>query len=47
VPLTQNLALFAEGRWHRVEDELSDDFDGLGDIDLGGREISAGLAFTF
>lgn len=47
VPVSRNLALFAEGRWHRVEDELSDDFDGLGDIDLGGREISAGLAFSF
>lgn len=47
IPVSQNLALFAEGRWHRAEDELSDDFDGLGDIDLGGREISAGLAFTF
>lgn len=47
VPLTPNVALFAEGRWHRVEDELADDFEGFGDIDLSGRAITGGVALTF
>ena len=47
VPLGTQWSLFAEGRWHSVEDELSGDFAGLGDLDLSGRQISAGASWRF
>lgn len=47
VPLGDAVGLFAEGRWTGAEAELDDDFEGLGDLDLGGREISAGVSFRF
>lgn len=47
VALSPNWALLAEGRWHYAEDEISDDFSGFGDIDLGGREVSLGLSWRF
>jgi opacity protein-like surface antigen len=45
-PITPRLSIFAEGRWTRVEDDLSDDFEGFGKIDLGGREFAAGLSWN-
>lgn len=47
VNLAYGWGLFAEGRWHDAEDELGDDFEGFGDLDLSGREIAAGVAWTF
>jgi hypothetical protein len=48
VPLGQNWALFAEGRWERAEDDLGgDDFEGFGTLDLSGRQVGAGLAWYF
>lgn len=47
VPLSFGWALFAEGRWHEAEDELGDAFEGFGDLDLSGREFSAGVTWTF
>lgn len=47
VPLGPALVLFAEARWHEAEDELSGDFEGLGDLDLSGRELSGGLSWRF
>ncbi|HEX6199510.1 MAG TPA: hypothetical protein VF150_04535 [Thermoanaerobaculia bacterium] len=47
VPIGRDFAVFAEGRWHRAEDELGGDFDGFGDLDLSGREISGGFSWTF
>ncbi len=46
VPIGRSVSLFGEGRFHRVEDELSGDFEEFGDIDLSGREISAGLSWN-
>ena len=40
-------ALFAEGRWDRVDDELEGDFAGLGELDLSSNRISVGIAWTF
>ena len=40
-------ALFAEGRWDRVDDELEGDFVGLGELDLSSKRVSAGIAWTF
>lgn len=44
-PVTRRVSLFAEGRWTRVKDNLSGDFEGFGDIDLGGREFAAGVSW--
>lgn len=45
-PITRNLSIFAEGRWTRAEADLKDDFEGFGKLDLGGREIAAGLSWS-
>ncbi|HEY0511599.1 MAG TPA: hypothetical protein VGH73_06825 [Thermoanaerobaculia bacterium] len=45
-PITRHVSIFAEGRWTRVKADLKDDFAGFGQIDLGGREIAAGFAFS-
>lgn len=47
VPLGARWSVFAEGRWQNVEDELSGDFAGFGDLDLSGRQISAGASWRF
>ncbi len=47
IPLGREISLFAEARWHEAEDELAADFEGLGDLDLSGREFSGGLAWRF
>lgn len=47
IPLGDTISVFAEGRWESASDDLSDDFEGLGEIDLGGTQISAGLAWHF
>jgi opacity protein-like surface antigen len=46
VPISRHVSIFAEGRWTRVKADLKDDFDGFGKLDLGGREIGAGLSFS-
>jgi opacity protein-like surface antigen len=45
-PISRSLSLFAEGRWTQAEDTLSGDFEGFGKLDLSGRHISAGLAWS-
>ncbi len=47
VPVGSSLSVFAQGRWHHAEDDLEDDFSDLGKIDLGGRELTAGLTWRF
>lgn len=47
VPLGDQFSLFGEARWDRAEDELAGDFRGLGDLDLSGRQLTAGLSFRF
>ena len=47
VPIGPYFSLFGEGRWDNAEDELSEDFDGFGDIDLSGRRIMGGVAWRF
>jgi opacity protein-like surface antigen len=46
-PIGPQWGFFAEGRWHNVEDELSGDFEGLGDLDLSGRSITGGVSWRF
>lgn len=45
VPISRDVSLFAEGRWTKVDDELDEDFEGFGDIDLSGREVSFGVSW--
>lgn len=45
--ITPMTSLFVEGRWHDADDEMADDFDGFGTIDLSGRDVSFGLAWRF
>lgn len=47
VPISRNVALFAEGKWTSAEDELDEDLENLGDIDLSGQRISAGVSWSF
>jgi hypothetical protein len=47
IPVGDSWSVFAEARWDSADDELTDDFSGLGDIDLAGRQLAAGLAFRF
>jgi outer membrane protein W len=47
VPVGRSWGFFAEGRWHKVDDELSDDFSTFGKIDLSGRDVSAGVSYRF
>lgn len=47
VPLGESWRLFAESRWHRVDDKLAGDFEGLGTLDLSGRAVSFGAGWSF
>ena len=47
VPLAPNWAVYAEGRWTDVDDDLGRDFEGLGSLDLSGTSASAGLSISF
>lgn len=45
--LGQDWSLYVEARWQDAEDQLEDDFDGFGSLDLSSQTLSAGLAWTF
>jgi opacity protein-like surface antigen len=45
--IAPSTSLFVEGRWQQVDDEPGDDFEGFGDLDLSGSELSVGLAWKF
>ena len=47
VPIGPYFSLFGEGRWDNAEDELSEDFEGFGDLDLSGRRVMGGVAWRF
>ncbi len=47
VPVGRSVAFFAEGRWQDAEDELEDDFEDFGDLDLSGRDVSVGITWRF
>lgn len=47
VPIGPRWSVFAEGRWQRLDEELDDDFEGSGDLDLSGRHIYGGFAWRF
>jgi outer membrane protein W len=47
--VTPNWALVVEARWHEADDDLSEEFaqTGATEIDLSGREVSAGFSVKF
>lgn len=47
LPLGERWSLMFEGKHTWVDEELGDDFAGLGTIDLGGFSISAGASIRF
>ena len=47
IPLSNGLSIFAEGRWLRADDELDEDFEDFGTLDLSGRDMRAGIAWRF
>ena len=47
VPIGDAWSLVFEGRWRNADDELEGDLAGLGTLDLGGTEISAGFSYRF
>ena len=47
IPLGNTWSIFAEGRWDSADDDLTGDFEGLGEIDLAGRQVAAGFAWRF
>lgn len=47
IPLSPTWSVFAEARWHKASDQLGGDFGGFGKIDLSGRQIAAGMSWTF
>jgi opacity protein-like surface antigen len=40
-------SLFVEGRWVSADDEMADDFDGFGTLDLSGSHLSLGISWKF
>jgi hypothetical protein len=47
IPVGREFGFFVEGRWRDAKDDLGDDFDGLGELDLSGREITGGVTWRF
>ena len=47
VPVSSSFSIFAQGRWHEAKADLEDDFEDLGELDLGGRELTAGFTWRF
>ncbi len=47
IPVGRSVGLFAEARWRSADDELDEDFAGLGTLDLSGRSVSAGVSVSF
>jgi outer membrane protein W len=47
VPVSDRVSLFAQGKWTEAEDDLDQDFEGFGKIDLSGRQVTAGISWNF
>ncbi len=45
--ISPTMSLYADARKTAVDDELDDQFEGFGEIDLSGTELSLGLAWRF
>lgn len=47
IPITDQVGVFGEARWDWASDELEDDFNGFGEIDLSGGQLVGGVSFRF
>lgn len=47
IGVTRNWSFLAEYREHDADDDLSGDFEGFGELDLSGEELSGGFVWTF
>jgi len=47
IPIGRQAGIFGEARWDWASDELEDDFNGFGELDLSGVQIVGGVAFRF
>ena len=47
VPIGEQFAIFGEARWDWASDELEDDFEEFGDLDLSGGQLAGGISFRF
>lgn len=47
IPLAENWSVSVEAKWRSAEDELGDDFQGFGTLDLSGQEYLAGMSWGF
>ncbi len=47
IPIGRDFGLFVEGRWRDAKDDLADDFEDFGELDLSGREITGGVTWRF
>lgn len=45
-PITRHMSIFGEARWDEADDELSQDFEDFGDIDLSGHTFLVGLSWN-
>jgi len=47
IPVRPTWSFFVEGRWQEVNDDMADDFAGLGEADLSGFSLSGGFSWKF
>lgn len=47
IPLNRNWSVNLEARFRHADDELGDDFQGFGTLDLSGKEYRAGMSWGF
>lgn len=47
VPISPYFSVFGEARWDRAHDELGQDFQDFGTLDLSGRRVMGGVAWHF
>jgi len=47
LPMGPASSILFEGRYSKADEKLGDDFEGLGNIELGGPSIYAGFSFRF
>ncbi|MEM7480833.1 MAG: outer membrane beta-barrel protein [Acidobacteriota bacterium] len=46
-PVSHQMSIFGEARWQDLDEDLGGDFEGLGNLDLSGRHLHAGIAWRF
>jgi opacity protein-like surface antigen len=47
IPVRPTWSFFVEGRWQELDDDMADDFAGLGEVDLSGFSLAGGFSWKF